>query len=80
MKAIVEPERAFPIPSDWAGQGMTLRDWFAGQALMGWTSDPTRGPSIGVDSNAKLAARTAYSYADAMIAEKRKWLRNRSKK
>ena len=38
--------------------GMTLRDWFAGQALT----------QTAVDHEPDSAARLAYDYADAMIA------------
>lgn len=42
--------------------GMTLRDWFAGQALCGWVSDPA------IDSNQEEGvARICYALADAMI-------------
>lgn len=43
--------------------GMSLRDWFAGQAMAG--SDL---PSI--ELGAKLAAKQAYWLADAMLAER----------
>jgi hypothetical protein len=42
-------------------EGMTLRDWFAGQALAGLLADPN---VIDPDS---AVARAAYEYADAMI-------------
>lgn len=42
--------------------GMTLRDWFAGQALAGFLSNPT----IGV-TNPPKAANWAYAYADEML-------------
>jgi hypothetical protein len=41
--------------------GMTLRDWFAGQALAGLIADPSR------DGSADDRARYAYAYADAML-------------
>ena len=41
---------------------MTLRDWFAGQALAGALADSTR------DSYAYEYAESAYEYADAMLA------------
>ena len=41
--------------------GMTLRDWFAGQALAGIINIMPNEP-------AKAAAMAAYMYADAMIA------------
>jgi hypothetical protein len=57
---------AFPITSPYNGRaGMSLRDWFAGQALVGmgimelkaWTD--------------KDVATAAYKYADAMIAARK---------
>lgn len=39
--------------------GMTLRDWFAGQALTGILS--------GCDAAYSTAARDAYAYADVML-------------
>jgi hypothetical protein len=40
--------------------GMSLRDWFAGQALI--------GIAIEADLDAKTAAGVAYEHADAMLA------------
>lgn len=61
---------AFPHPSSTAfGPGMSLRDWFAGQAIAGLCADP---------SNHKLfadkdeAAVSAYAIADVMLAERAK--------
>jgi hypothetical protein len=48
--------------SDYTGGGMTLRDWFAGQALAGLLADPDRN---GSDNQ---YAKVAYSLADAMLA------------
>ena len=42
--------------------GMTLRDWFAGQALAGITGDPSVE-----DMDQNEIARAAYLYADAML-------------
>ena len=59
---------AFPIETaELLGRGMTLRDWFAGQALnaafsSSWDADLT------VDANARVSAVWAYAIADAMIA------------
>jgi hypothetical protein len=56
---------AFPVPTlnaDLQRQdGMSLRDWFAGQALVGLSThfDPA------------VAADRAYSLADAMLAARR---------
>ena len=60
-------ETAFPVPIGQTGEdrcGISLRDWFAGQALQG-TLDP-------VDAhygqhNAIALAQAAYGVADAMI-------------
>ena len=50
---------------DYGEGGMTLRDWFAGQALKGWFSscvDPTR----------EAVAQSCYRMADIMLAERGK--------
>ena len=58
--------------------GMSLRDYFAGQALAGLNTLPTsinRAWQTEVDSRggiAALRARCAYADADAMIAERDK--------
>ncbi len=43
--------------------GMTLRDWFAGQALAGLATSP-------MDVSAECCSFTAYAIADAMLAER----------
>lgn len=47
-------------------EGMTLRDYFAGQALNGFCAldDGGGGPIMGAADTAKAA----YNYADAMLA------------
>lgn len=45
-------------------RGMSLRDWFAGQALLALATEA----DVEVDD----AARHAYRYADAMLAEREK--------
>ena len=49
-----------------AMKNMTLRDWFAGQALTGWLSDPDVGLS-GPEGIERVVATTMYQYADAML-------------
>ena len=58
---------AFPNPSgdDSDNNGMTLRDWFAGQALAGWIAS-TRD-SEASEWDATWWARKAYETADAML-------------
>ena len=54
---------AFPLPS--GHPGMTLRDWFAGQALAGMLDFKTAETE-----EDDWLARIAYGIADAMIAER----------
>jgi hypothetical protein len=44
-------------------QGMTLRDWFAGQALAGFLADPATA-----DMTHENIAQSVYLMADAMLA------------
>jgi hypothetical protein len=44
-------------------QGMTIRDWFAGQALVGYAANPQF-----VEAKSPLVASWAYEQADAMLA------------
>lgn len=48
--------------------GMTLRDWFAGQALAGSWPAPINNNF----TTPAAAARAAYKIADAMLAEREK--------
>lgn len=54
------PVQAFAAPGSEVAWGMSLRDWFAGQALAGLVSEHGRYDSTG-------AALDAYSIADAML-------------
>lgn len=53
------------------GGGMTLRDWFAGQALPGvvrqCANDLSFGMPDGISSIEELFARNSYRIADAML-------------
>ena len=49
--------------------GISMRDWFAGQALNGIIAHPGMEPD---DASKKGCAMLAYEYADAMIAERNK--------
>ncbi len=56
---------AFPVPWETANNGMTLRDWLAGQALDGMLSSaPVADRS---SPNHAGWAANAYAFADAMI-------------
>lgn len=51
--------------------GMTLRDWFAGQALAGMCAASANPNSDGPGSAlGSYLSKRAYAYADAMIAER----------
>ena len=47
-----------------SANGMTLRDYFAGQALIGVSESGTQDED--------MVARLSYRYADAMLAEREK--------
>lgn len=51
-------------------EGMSLRDWFAGQALIGLCQAHMSAEEFVVSP--ALLARTAYAMADAMLAERAK--------
>lgn len=61
---------AFPTQTDagWAMAGMTLRDWFAGQALMGILSSFPEDASFGTAGSKRDLASDSYALADAMLA------------
>jgi hypothetical protein len=80
MNEIKDGGWAFPQQSVWVGDagdeafvsafpGMSLRDWFAGQALAGQMA--SEGYAVGLRGPKTSAAR-AYEFADAMIAERDK--------
>ena len=54
---------AFPVPAEFNDEGMTLRDWFAGQVLAGISTSYT---------DQQDEAEWTYSVADAMLAERAK--------
>jgi hypothetical protein len=67
---------AFPIQgsydTDYEHNGMTLRDWFAGQALAGILGGGFADTIPHDDLNGgRDAAAFAYQYADAMIAARK---------
>jgi hypothetical protein len=56
-----------------AARNKSLRDWFAGQALLGFLANPVRmahdGNPQSVAVTAEAYAKASYLFADAMIAE-----------
>lgn len=73
---------AFPRPSTprtFGQGGMTLRDYFAGQALIGLVSIDFNEKSslcekLGVDGKTwgEIAAQQCYGYADALLKQRKK--------
>lgn len=63
-----------PYGTESSKGGMTLRDWFAGQALIGLVSDADNLRKLSVNGKevAAITARSAYFMADAMLAERAK--------
>ena len=57
------------------GRGMTLRDWFAGQALNGCIELQVKRAFNGIPSESYGldAAKAAYSIADELLAERAKY-------
>ena len=50
--------------------GMSLRDYFAGQALAGWIANPEEVSPNKCETIPEMGARISYLYADAMLAER----------
>jgi hypothetical protein len=65
---------AVPIGFQFANDGMTLRDWFAGQALTGWLGHGDTKPGDQMEHSKAYGAmaRQVYAMADAMLAERAK--------
>lgn len=77
-KTIDDGGPAFPSNEMIEETGMTLRDWFAGQAMAGMVSSKDIISACikaayhdGVDPT-DIVAADAYTYADAMLAERNK--------
>jgi len=67
---------AFPVDDNTLTDGTSLRDWFAGQAIVNVVTadDLTAGSEIdaGVPHRCKVIAEIAYTLADAMLAYRAK--------
>lgn len=68
----MKPESAFPWtdPAGFVFSGMSLRDYFAAAALQGMLSSDSSVDRTKV--NKRTWANVAYSFADAMLAERDK--------
>ena len=77
-KKIDDGGTAFPVPEEnrlsdgtYCNEGMSLRDWFAGQALAGITASLCSDVSYGGRVWFSQTAQDAYKLADAMIAARK---------
>lgn len=66
---------AFPVPAHGyhsidRNSGMTLRDWFAGQALSVLAAHTSSIEDPEPEKVAKIVAKAAYLLADAMLTER----------
>jgi hypothetical protein len=72
MSGLNDGGPAFPLAtssgSNESVNGMTLRDWFAGQALTYWIKHQMENDCY--PKNEPLAERLAYGTADAMLKER----------
>lgn len=57
---------AFPRSKDCIDKGMSLRDWFAGQAVAGLAA------KHGIEMGPNTTAITAYAYADALLEARKR--------
>ena len=76
MSAANDGGPAFPVPDtyhqngqvEYVAVGMSLRDWFAGQALMGWAAGRSNEEAfIPGKDDGDWEAEACYRYADAML-------------
>jgi len=75
MSEKMEDEPAFPGTKEMGypdyAPGMSLRDWFAGQALAG-VIDVCRGDTLGIgETREELFAQKAHRIADAMLTARK---------
>lgn len=65
------PREEYQSPPSAHGQpGMSLRDWFAGQALAGMNASLTTSSSLPDSTGRALMAENAYRQADALLKER----------
>lgn len=63
----------FATPREFQLEGMSLRDWFAGQALVGYIAH-LGSQDIHASNYINECAQEAYALADAMLSEREKSL------
>lgn len=75
----IEPSKyAFPRAPGAPDTGMSMRDWFAGQALAGFIAQTLWGDELAIRLNrhevsiAHTTASFSYALADAMLTERNK--------
>ena len=70
VQATIVGENSWQAAGEYRECGMTLRDWFAGQALAYWIKHQMENDCY--QKNEPLAERWAYDTADKMLAEREK--------
>lgn len=63
------PQNMWGLDGD---KGMSLRDYFAGQVLMGELAGQHEGALYNLDKDGPYLAKRSYAVADAMLAEREK--------
>jgi hypothetical protein len=60
------------VKEEQAIAGLTVRDYFAAQALKGMLSQPASAANVPAYDDVAVTAKWAYSFADAMLREREK--------
>ena len=71
-RSYTTPRRDAPNFERHYDPGMSLRDYFAGQALAGLLAYPDGGAAMAEDDWQRHLSRCAYRYADAMLRQRAK--------
>lgn len=53
-------------------EGMTLRDWFAGQVIVSIVASAYGNLNSSIEQDADRSAKEAYKFADALLTEREK--------
>lgn len=65
-----DPMGGAAFPTHGCADGMSLRDYFAGQALIGIMADPFVHNLTGETNRFNWIPKVAYAYADAMLYQR----------
>ena len=62
---------AFPVPGDYTERGLSLRDYFAAKAMVGFLANPTSHNTSKRLTGPEAVAVAAYAIADAMVKQRK---------